>query len=158
MTISYSTIKDAVKRHLSIIGKRLYDKEGKNLFSNITVSTAEDTIFSQYIASGAQQIEATMRQMVENFVSAGGTIVLVLKNARGTLDFDSRCQEIVTSYLTYYSVGEYLAMTHPDLAEKYNRDAVQMMQSLVAYAYHKEPPITALDGVTFSNPQGKVTQ
>lgn len=141
MTVSFATIKSAVKRHLSIIGKRLYDKEGKNLFSNITVSSAEDPIFDQYISAGAQNIESLFRQLVTLYNVNGTTdITIVLENNRGVSEFDNRCADLITTYITLFTVGEYLSMTHPDLAEKYSRDAANAIQSLMAYAFYKEPP------------------
>jgi hypothetical protein len=65
MTITISTVISAIKRHLSIIGKRLYNKEGKNMFSDITLSSAEDTqILTQYITTSAQNVEALLKQFI----------------------------------------------------------------------------------------------
>lgn len=140
MKIEFTHIKSSIKRHLSIIGKRLYNKDGKNLFSDITVSTAEEPIFDQYITSAAQNIEAALRQLVTNYAPNGTSITMTLTNTREHEDFDKRCEELANTYITFFSVGEYLAMVHPDLAEKYYRDANNSMQSLIAYAYHKNPP------------------
>jgi hypothetical protein len=146
MTISFNTLKQAIKRHLSIIGKRMYDKEGKNLFTNITVSTAEDPIFEQYITAGAQNIESMLRQLVTSYSVTSSTITIVLKNTRGTSDFDTRCGEMITTYITLFAVGEYLAMVHPELAEKYREDMSGAIQSILQYAYYKEPPSQASIG------------
>ena len=140
MTLEFKTLKDAIKRHLSIIGKRMYTNDGKNIFSQITVSSAEDPIFDQYIAAAAQNVEAMLRQLVTTYTSNKTSITIELTNTRGTEDFDTRCGELITTYITLFSVGEYLAMTHPELADKYTRDSNNAMQSLVAYAYHKNPP------------------
>jgi hypothetical protein len=51
-------------------------------------------------------------------------------------------QNAAKSYALFFSVGEYLAMTHPELAEKYYRDAQGMMNTIITTAYHKEPPTT----------------
>ena len=40
MTITVATVISAIKRHLSIIGKRLYSKDGKNMFSDVTLSSS----------------------------------------------------------------------------------------------------------------------
>jgi len=143
MTITFTTIKQAIKRHLSIIGKRLYDKEGKNLFSNITVSSAEDPIFEQYIAAGAQNVEALLRQLLTSYSITASSITMTLTNTRGMADFDTRSGDMITTYITLFSVGEYLGMAHPELAAKYQTDATNAMQSLLAYAFHKEPPTAA---------------
>lgn len=140
MTLTIATLISAIKRHLSIIGKRLYTKEGKNLFSDVTLSTAEDTqILTQYINASAQDIEAALK----NFITAssyGATINMTVTNTRGDSDFQSRVQGLSESYVTLNSVGEYLSMVHPELSEKYHADARQRMESLMVYVYHKTPP------------------
>lgn len=141
MTITFQDIKSEVKRHLSIIGKRMYSKDGQNLFSQITVSSAEDPIFEQYICAAAQNVESMLMPLVGSFAPLSShTVGFTFKNTRGSMDFDSRCGEMVKTYITLFTVGEYLAMTHPELAEKYYRDATNAIQSLMAYAYHKDPP------------------
>ena len=140
MTLTISSLISAIKRHLSIIGKRLYTKEGKNLFSDITLSSAEDTqILTQYINASAQDIEA----MLKNFITAstyGATIEMTITNTRGDSDFQSRVQGLSESYVTLNSVGEYLAMLHPELSEKYHADARERMQALVMYVVYKNAP------------------
>lgn len=140
MTITFSSVKSAVKRHLSIIGKRMYTKEGQNMFSNITTSTAEDPIFDQYISAAAEGIEAMLRQLVTSFSLTSSQFSITIANTRGSSDFDTRCNELVTSYVTLFTVGEYLSMTHPDLAEKYRQNAAGAMHSLLTYAFFKNPP------------------
>ena len=150
MTITFTTLKQAIKRHLSVIGKRLYSKDGKNIFSDITVSTAEDPIFDQYIAAGAQNVESLLRQLVTRFALTETQFTLELRNTRASNDFDSRCQELVKTYIINYSACEYLAMVHPELAEKYRQSSVQAIQSLLAYAFYKNPPTTEGDPLSAS--------
>ena len=140
MTITVSSVISAIKRHLSIIGKRLYTKEGKNLFSDITLSSAEDTqILTQYINASAQDVESVLKQFVTSS-TYGSTITMSITNTRGDADFDTRVQDMIQSYVTLNSVGEYLAMNHPDLAQKYQSDARQRMEALMIYVIYKKPP------------------
>ena len=142
MTLTITTIIAAIKRHLSIIGKRLYSKEGKNMFSDITLSSAEDTqILTQYINASAQDIEAALKQFITASTSST-TISMTIANTRGDSDFNARVQDLSESYVTLNSVGEYLSMVHPDIAQKYYRDAQQRMESLIAYVFYKKPPTT----------------
>lgn len=140
MILTVATIISATKRHFSIIGKRLYTKEGKNLFSDITLSSAEDTqILTQYINASAQDIEA----MLKNFITSstyGPTISMTVTNTRGDSDFQDRVQALSESYVTLNTVGEYLNMVHPELSEKYHADARDRMQALVMYVVHKKAP------------------
>ena len=146
MTLTISTLISAIKRHLSIIGKRLYTKEGKNLFSDVTLSSAEDTnILTQYINSSAQDIEALLKQLVTASTYNGTTIAITITNTRGDADFDTRVKDLSESYITLNSVGEYLSMVHPDIAQKYQRDARQKVESLVSYVFYKKTPTATAD-------------
>ena len=154
MTFTITTLISAIKRHLSIIGKRLYSKDGKNMFPDITLSSAEDAqILTQYINASAQDIESVLKQFITSSVY-GNTIAITIQNTRGDDDFETRTQAMAESYITLNSVGEYLSMMHPDIAQKYQRDAQQRLQSLVAYVYSKKSPITSTD---FADPTGTVS-
>jgi hypothetical protein len=145
ITITVSNVISAIKRHLSIIGKRLYSKEGKNLFSDITLSSAEDTnILTQYINTSAQDVEAALKQFVTSS-TYGATISMTIDNTRGDADFQTRVQDLIESYVRLNSIGEYLSMVHPELAQKYQRDAQQRIESLVSYVFYKQPPSSTGD-------------
>lgn len=138
MNITVSTIISSVKRHLAAIGKRL-NKDGRGTFSDITLSSAEDTpLLTQYVNSSAQNIEAALKM----FISAstyGSTISMTIANTRGDDDFETRTKDMAESYITMNTIGEYLSMTHPDLARKYQEDATQRMDALVGYVFYKKP-------------------
>lgn len=143
MTFTVATLISAVKRHLSIIGKRLYTKDGKNLFSDITLSSAEDTqILTQYIYASAQDVESALKQFVtaSSYDGTLGNITITIANTRGDSDFQTRTTDLTQSYIILNSVGEYLSMVHPDLSQKYQGDARQRMESLVLYVNYKNPP------------------
>ena len=135
-TIDLTGVAAKVKKHLSIIGKRLYTKDGKNMFSDITVSSAEEGIFGHYIAAAAQNIAGALAQFVTSYsdtsISVSGT--------RWDASVTAAVQNAAESYALLFTVGEYLAMTHPELAEKYYRDAQGMMNTVITTAYHKDPP------------------
>ena len=155
MTFTVTTLISAIKRHLSIIGKRLYSKDGKNMFSDITLSSAEDTqILTQYINASAQDIEAVLKQFITGS-EYGNTIVITIQNTRGDSDFEARTKDLAESYITLNSVGEYLSMLHPDLAEKYYADARQRMQSLVAYVFYKNAPTSS--GSSYNSINGAIS-
>ena len=111
------------------------------MFSDITLSSAEDTeILKQYINASAQDIEAVLKQFITDSTYNGTTIVMTIQNTRGDSDFETRVKDLSESYITLNAVGEYLSMLHPDLAQKYYRDAKQRIEMLVSYVYHKNPP------------------
>lgn len=140
ITLTITDIISKVKRHLSIIGKRLYSKEGKNLFSDVTLSTAEDKeILTQYINASAQNIEAMLKQFVTQSSYTAASITITIANKRGDADFEARTKDLSESFVVLNTVYEYLSMVHPDIAQKYQRDALQRMESLVTYVFYKKP-------------------
>lgn len=148
MTLTIPTLITAIKRHLSTIGKRLHNKEGKNLFSDITLSSAEETqILTQYINASVQDIESVLKQFITAAVTdaspSGSQITITINNTRGDDDFEIRTQDMAEAYITHNAVGEYLAMLHADLAQKYQRDAQQRLEALVGYVFYKKPPTAA---------------
>jgi hypothetical protein len=141
MTITIATVISAIKRHLSIIGKRLYTKDGKNMFSDITLSSAEDTpILTQYINASVQNVEAMLKQFITASSYSASAINVTITNTRGDSDFQNRVADLIDSYVRLNSIGEYLSMVHPDLAKKYQDDALQRMEALVEYVVYKKPP------------------
>lgn len=149
-TITLTGIDSDIKRHLSIIGKRLYDKEGKNLFSNITVSSNEDTIFTQYISAAAQNIAAALA----HFVTSASNTSITVTGSRWNTNLTTALQEAGKSYAVLFTVGEYLAMSHPELADKYYRDAQTMLNTLVSIAYNKVAPTSSSS--TYADVTGQI--
>lgn len=151
MTLSFTTLKSDIQRHLSVIGKRQHTKEGVNLFAGITVSSEERPIFDQYIKGGAETVESMLRPLVTAFSISSDNITLTLTNSRGNSDFDDRCKEIVSSFIVAYTLNEYLGMNYPELAKKYQGETANYMQSLLLYAFHKEKPaVSTVDPLSTS--------
>ena len=144
MTLTIQDIIKDIKRHLSIIGKRMYNNGGKNMFSDITLSSAEDTnILTQYINISAQDIEAMLKQFITHSQYSDTKIDIVIENTRGDADFEYRTKYLCLSFITLNTLGEYLSMVHPELAQKYQADARQRMESLIGYVFYKQPPETS---------------
>ena len=135
-TISLADVSGNIKKHLSLIGKRLHTKDGKNIFSDITVSSAESGLFDHYIHAAAQNIAGAIAQFVTSYTDD----TITVDDSRWNEQVSNAVASAVKSYALLFSVGEYLSMTHPELAEKYYRDAQGMMNTVITTAYHKDPP------------------
>lgn len=146
LTLTFSNVRGEIKKHLSIIGKRLYTKDGKNLFSNITVSSAEDGIFDHYIYAAAQNIAGALAQFVTTFTPSTTAPAITVDSSRWSDQVAKNVTKAADSYALLFSVGEYLAMTHPELADKYYRDAQGMMNTIITTAFFKAPPTATTAG------------
>lgn len=132
-------LKQEVKKHLSVIGKRTYSKDGHNMFSNITVSTAEDPIIDKYLVNASQAMNAVLHQFVKTWSVSGSTLTIELENTRNDANFQAKTKEYIESYMTLFATGDYLAMTHPELAQKYKEDVTSVLHAIMAYVFYKAP-------------------
>lgn len=130
------------------------------MFSDITLSSAEDTqILTQYITAAAQDVEAVLKQFITATVITGSpatSIAMTITNTRGDNDFETRTKDLAESYITLNATGDYLAMVHPELAQKYYRDARQRIEMLVAYVFYKKPPVAQSGTIDYNDPSGTV--
>jgi hypothetical protein len=149
LTISLENLNADIQRHLSIIGKRLYDKNGKNIFSNITLSSIEPPILTQYVSAAAQNVAGAIAQFVTSYSNTSITI----DNSRWDTSVSTALSNAIRSYAVLFCVGEYLAMAHPELSDKYYHDAQLMMNTIVSTAFYKKPPSSSAS----INPTSTVT-
>lgn len=134
----------------------MYSKDGTNLFSNITLSSAEESLLNQYIITAAQNVEAALRTLVTSYsVTPNTSITITITNTRGNSDFDARCGEMINSYSALFATGRYLGKTHPDLAGDFNTDAEMAMQALLLYAFFKKTPTQS--GTSYNQINGAIT-
>lgn len=145
MELSLDNLKSAVKRHLSVIGKRMYTKDGHNMFSNITVSTAEDPIIDNYLLVASQAVYSLLHQVITSWSISGSTITATLVNTRNDSDFENKAKDFIESFMTLSATGDYLSMAHPDIAQKYKGDATGAMQSMLMYVFYKKPVTPTAD-------------
>ena len=139
VTISLTSLKAEVKKHLSVIGKRTYTKDGHNMFSNITVSTAEDPIIDNYLVIASQAVYSLIHPFVTAWSITGSNLSATLSNTRNDADFESKAKDYIESFMVLSATGDYLAMTHPDIAQKYKADTTGAMQVLLTYVFYKKP-------------------
>lgn len=154
MTLTVTSIISNIQRHLSVIGKRLYSKEGKNLFSNITLSSAETDILKLYVIDAAQDVEAALKQFITACSISGTDITINIANTRGDSDFDTRTKDMTESYIVTKAIEGYLSMVHSELSAKYTVEARNRMEALLVYVYYKKPPIGQSETLSFTDPTG----
>lgn len=143
ITITYSSVIEAIKRHLSYMGKRSTDQRGNNMFSDVTLSSLEQPLLHQYIDAAIQNVIAVATPFIHQYTHTQTQHEFVVENTRwGTSSgdlFDGAFVDGVTTYCVLYTVGEYLGMAHGDYAKKYYDDAAQRLDALQRLLYFKAP-------------------
>lgn len=134
-TIDFANIKNDIKRHLSVIGKRK-NSEGKVAFSDITASTAEEPIFDKYISEAIENIAGMLGIFVVGYTDTS----ISLNAERWNPSLVTALDKASKTYVALYAVYEFLNMSHPDIAKKYQDELLLKASNIIALAFHKQEP------------------
>ncbi len=139
ITISYQSLYEEVSRSLSIIAKRSVDDNGVPLFKDITLSSREQEIITDYFRQAVLDIVAAAAAFVTDNSDNAITIVLDMpKNHRSSLDGFIR--KTCDAYCISYALYSWLFITAPRIAPRYKDDCKRQMSTLVRFLHEKEPP------------------
>lgn len=139
ITISYQALYEKVSRSLSIIAKRSVDDKGVLLFKDITLSTREQEIMTDYFKQAVLDIVAAAAAFIAE--NSDNTITFVLdlpENHRSSLDsfIQKSCEEYCVSYALY----SWLFITAPRIAPRYLDDCKRQLSVIIRLVHEKEPP------------------
>lgn len=153
ITIDWSNVKDAVRKHFSIIGKRLKDKEGNLLFSGVTLSSVEEDILKQYVNAAAEIFVSEMPNTL-TYYDSGDFLIFVVKNTRWTDALSVVFEGNFMGYAVSYVADAVLGMNYPDLAKKYALDMQNHINAAIKCVYNKEQPSDS--GKTYQDMKGEI--
>lgn len=144
INVTFTTLFPDIQRHLSIIGKRLHNNKGENLFSAVTLSSAEKDILALYMQQGAQNVVAVIEQFVSNYIESTTKVAFHVTNTRwndpNTPNFYPAFIKAFNSYLINYTLSEYLGMNFPELAKKYTQASLNYLTAIIQLVVFKAPP------------------
>lgn len=145
INVTFSSLYPDIQRHLSLIGKRLHNKNGENMFSAVTLSSAEKDIMAQYMQQGAENVVAAIQQFVSSYNETATSVAFYVTNTRwndpNTPSFYPAFIKAFNSYLINYTLSEYLSMNFPELAKKYIQAALNFLTALIHLVFFKAPPV-----------------
>ena len=139
ITIVWETVKNAVNRHLSIIGKRATDKNGESLFSGITLSSIEDDIFLQYINAAAETFVGELSPMVTAYDS-GDTLTITISSHRWSNGHSIAFEGNFMGFVVSYVANAILGMNYPEYAKKYADDMRNHISAALKLVYTNQAP------------------
>ena len=142
ITIDWSHVKNAVKKHLSIMGKRQKNPEGNTAFAGITLSSAEEDVMKQYINAAVETFVGEMAQLV-TYYDSGDFLTFKISNSRWagtetsvTVPFEGN----LIGYVVAYVANAVLGMNYPDLAKKYESDMTNHLNAAIKLVFVKTEP------------------
>ncbi len=155
ITIDWNNVEGAVKKHLSIIGKRQKGNEGV-LFAGITLSSEEERIMKQYINAAAETFAGELAPLI-TYYNSGDFLVFMVKNTRWDENGTSQTVPFEGNFMGYmvaYVANAVLGMNYPELAKKYAVDMTNHLNAAIKLIYMKTPPRTS--GKTLEDMTGEV--
>ena len=140
VTVEYSDIKSKVKKRLSIIGKRLSDKQGNVLFAGVTLSSAEEDIMKQHLKEATETFAGNLSPLVNNYVDNTDNVQFIFNKTRvSTAKADAFCSNF-KSYVVASVAYDVLCATSPEMARKYADDMTNHMNAAIQLIYQKDAP------------------
>lgn len=140
ITIGYADIKSKVKKHFSIIGKRLSDKQGNILFTGVTLSSTEEDILKQYVKDAAKTFVSSFSPLIAGYTDNTDDVVFTYQRNRVSESKANAFCSLFKSYVVDYVAYSVLSMTYADSARKYADDMVNHVNSALKLIFQKDAP------------------
>ena len=140
ITIGYADIKSKVKKHFSIIGKRLSDKQGNILFTGVTLSSTEEDILKQYVKDAAETFVGNFAPLIASYTDDTDDVAFTYQRNRVSESKANAFCSLFKSYVVDYVAYSVLSMTYADSARKYADDMVNHVNSALKLIFQKDAP------------------
>lgn len=140
ITIGYADIKSKVKKHFSIIGKRLSDKQGNILFTGVTLSSTEEDILKQYVKDASETFVSSFSPLIAGYTDNTDDVVFTYQRNRVNDGKANAFCSLFKSYVVDYVAYSVLSMTYADSARKYADDMTNHVVSALKLIFQKDAP------------------
>ena len=140
ITIGYADIKSKVKKHCSIIGKRLSDKQGNILFTGVTLSSTEEDILKQYVKDAAETFVSSFSPLIAGYTDNTDVVTFTYQRNRVSEGKANAFCSLFKSYVVDYVAYSVLSMTYADSARKYADDMTNHVNSALKLIFQKDAP------------------
>ena len=140
ITIGYADIKSKVKKHFSIIGKRLSDKQGNILFTGVTLSSTEEDILKQYVKDAAETFVSSFSPLIAGYTDNTDDVVFTYQRNRVSESKANAFCSLFKSYVVDYVAYSVLSMIYADSARKYADDMMNHVNSALKLIFQKDAP------------------
>lgn len=137
ITLDFSTLKETVKRSLSIIGKRSVDADGNLLFKDITLGSLEEPILVDFFKEAVIQLKTQTDHFSSSTTDTNITLSFPSNHPANN---DTTIKDAFSAYCVSYALYSWFLIVAPRIAPKYNDDANRHMASVIRLVYYKAPP------------------
>ena len=144
VTISMESIEGDVTKQVSVIAKRLKDKDGVSLFGSTTLSSVEKMVIRQYIESAVRSFAGEMAPVVKTYLDsslpASVTFNVTRLNEGHKNAFESCFMGSVRAYTAYM----VLTLSSTEQAKVYSEEMNMHLKAAIHLVFDKMPPPTSV--------------
>lgn len=138
-TVTRADIVTKVRNHLSVIGKRLNQKQGDKNYQNIVLTDSETAVLNEYIQGAFACLAAQFPEYISVF-TVGSGVQLEFVSSRFNDYQEYAFEQAVSSYVFSYTIASYLDMVWPELAKKYRQETASYLLAAGSLVTAKTPP------------------
>lgn len=136
----YNDIESSVLQAVSIIGKRLSDKNGNSLFGNTTLSSAEQSILEEYIKNAANILAGELAPLATVYTDNDN---IHIEAERFDVHNTNSFGDAVSSFVVTYVIYMVLSLTNAEQAKMYEASMNRHLSETIKVVFETYPPKTA---------------
>lgn len=143
ITLQFSTLAEAVNRSLAIVAKRMRNEDGKTVFSDMTLSTAEQPLLYDYFRDAIVLLNTTTQHFITDTLFSDEmetpSVTLTFPNNHNNA-MNTTITVALTSFCVAYAVYAWLSVVNPAIVKRYEEAMQEKLDALVQLIFHKAPP------------------
>jgi hypothetical protein len=143
ITLQFSTLAEAVNRSLAITAKRLRNADGKSVYDDITLSTAEQPLLYDYFREAIVLLNTTTQHFITDTLFSDEmetpSVTLTFPNNHNNA-MNTTITVALTSFCVAYAVYAWLSVVNPGIVKRYEEAMQEKLDALVQLIFHKAPP------------------
>ena len=144
VTISMESIEGDVTKQVSVIAKRLKDKDGVSLFGSTTLSSVEKMVIRQYIESAVRSFAGEMAPVVKTYLDSSLPASVTFNVTRLNEGHKNAFESCFMGYVRAYTAYMVLTLSSTDHAKVYAEDMNMHLKAAIQLVVDNMPRPTSV--------------
>lgn len=147
ISVGLSGLIDRIRRNLSVIGKKVRDKDGDAIYSDVTTTASEEVLFGDFLLFGAESVVSELSDVSSSYAESNGdTVTFKITSTRWhdtatAEDLSPALKGSIENYLYNFCLGRYLSAISPigksSFGEVYGEHCKLLIRNIKTLAFLK---------------------
>ena len=138
------SIEGDVTKQVSVIAKRLKDKDGVSLFVSTTLSSVEKMVIRQYIESAVRSFSGEMAPVVKTYLDSSLPASVTFNVTRLNEGHKNAFESCFIGYVRAYTSYMVLTLSSTEQAKVYSEEMNMHLKAAIQIAFDKMPHPTSV--------------